>query len=477
MKANRIENRINDNKAGEGKGLFLIIIMAVLGLLTIFVETMLVPGLPIIAEELTVGASDLAWVLTAYTLAGAVSIPLIGKMGEMWGRKRVLLVIMVVYIIGLAGAALSLNLGMLIACRAVQGVGMGAVPLLMGMAKDVLPHRMVPVGIGLISAMMGVGAGLGLVVGGLLISYVGWQDSFWIVLPVVAIVTIVVQRVVPEVQERRPAKLDLVGASLLGAGLLTLLLVLSQGPTWGWASLAAMGLAVLSVVMFALFVLWERRHSEPIINLALLKNRNISSAYLSVLFIGIVMFMLFQTLPFFLEMPEEVGGFGITDQVIIGLFMLPNAITQLIFSPLGGRWGQRIGHSKIMVIGFVVAASGLFMLSCLRTSPLGIVASVTVFGSGIGLATVGNTNVLSGSCTRETFGSATAVNSTILTIGMSAGPVLAGLVIGSFADPGTGYTIAWIIAALISLGAIAVVLMNRLDLRTNAPDTSAQERS
>ncbi|HNU36095.1 MAG TPA: MFS transporter, partial [Methanomassiliicoccales archaeon] len=119
MNDHRLENRIDDTREGEGQGLFLILIMAVLGLLTIFVETMLVPGLPIIAEEMLVGASDLAWVLTAYTLAGAMSIPLIGKMGEMWGRKRVLLVIMIIYIAGLVGAALSVNLGMLIASRAV----------------------------------------------------------------------------------------------------------------------------------------------------------------------------------------------------------------------------------------------------------------------------------------------------------------------------------------------------------------------
>jgi MFS family permease len=163
--------------------------------------------------------------------------------------------------------------------------------------------------------------------------------------------------------------------------------------------------------------------------------------------------------------------------VSIGLVMRPNAITQLIFSPLGGRWGQRIGHSKILVIGFVVAALGLFMLSALRTSQLGIVASVTVFGSGLGLATVGNTNVLSGSCTRETFGSATAINSTILTIGMSTGPVLAGLVIGSFADPSTGYSISWVVAAVISLAAIGIVLMNKLDLRANVQRSSMEDRS
>jgi MFS family permease len=164
---------IVDPKRSEAHGLYSIILMAVLGLLTIFVETMLVPGLPIMAEDLVAQSSDLAWVLTAYTLAGVVSVPLVGKLGEMWGRKQVLLAIMVIYILGIIGAAVSWNLFSLVMFRTFQGVGMGAMPLLMGMAKDMLPIRLVPVGLGMISAMMGVGAALGLVMGGLLITAVG----------------------------------------------------------------------------------------------------------------------------------------------------------------------------------------------------------------------------------------------------------------------------------------------------------------
>ncbi len=475
MSGSLAEGNINSTKKKEGQGLFLIFIMAILGLLTIFVETMLVPGLPNIAEGFLVGPSDLAWVLTAYTLAGAISIPIIGKLGEMYGRKRMLLAVMIVYMSGLVLAALSWDLSVLIVSRAVQGVGMGAVPLLMGMAKDVLPPRMVPVGMGLISAMMGVGAGLGLVGGGLLISFIGWKDSFWVVLPVTLLMTLIVENAVPEKQVKRQAKLDTVGSALLGAALLSLLLVLSQGSVWGWTSLMALGLALISVMLFVLFVLWERRHSEPMVDLKLLRNRNISSAYLSIFFIGLVMFMLFQTLPFFLEMPKELGGFGITSQVVIGLFMLPNAITQLIFSPLGGRLGLRIGHSKILVIGFVITALGLLTLVFLSFSQVGILLSITIFGAGLGLATVGNTNVLASSCTRETFGSATAVNSTILTIGMSTGPVIASLVIGSFGDPVTGYAITWVLAALLALAAIAALLLNKLDLRTKAPHPTADD--
>jgi len=298
-----------------------------------------------------------------------------------------------------------------------------------------------------------------------------------VVLPIAILMTVVVERSVPERQVRHQARLDTVGSALLGLALLSLLLVLSQGTIWGWTSVMTLGTAIAAAVMFVAFILWERRHSDPIIDLKLLKNRNISSAYLSILFIGMVMFMLFQTLPFFLEMPKEAGGFGITSQVIIGLFMLPNAITQLIFSPLGGRLGQRIGHSKILVFGFVITAAGLLTLVALSFSQIGIVLSITIFGAGIGLATVSNTNVLASSCTRENFGSATAVNSTILTIGMSTGPVIASLIIGPFAEPATGYAFAWGIAALLALAAIAAVLLNKLDLKAMPEQVPHEERS
>lgn len=475
MERTRKFNRKNaDQIRSEKHGLYLIMIMAMLGLLTIFVETMLVPALPDMAIKLGAPSSDLAWVLTAYTLAGAVSIPIIGKMGEMWGRKRILLAIMAIYVVGLIGAAVSWDLLSLVLFRALQGIGMGAIPLLMGMAKDILPPRLVPVGIGLISAMIGVGAALGLVVGGLLISIMGWHEAFWVVLPVVGLLVAIVQRSVPEKQVRRPMKMDVMGSVLLGIGLLTLLLALSRGSLWGWTSLTTMGLIVCSILFFLVFTVRERRYEEPIVKLELLKNPNISVAYISMFFIGMVMFMLYQTLPYYLGMPREAGGFGITNQVLIGLFLLPNAIMQLIFSPIGGRHGQQIGHGKIMIIGFAIAAMGLLTLSTFRGSEIGVLLTMAVFGIGIGLAMVGQTNMISTACSKDEFGSASAVNSMILTIGMSAGPVIASIIIGGFGDA-SGYAYCWEAAAVLAIMAITFVLLNKADLGTEAMTSSARE--
>jgi predicted MFS family arabinose efflux permease len=453
-----------DQKQKEKHGLYLILIMAILGLLTIFVETMLVPALPTIAEDLVVRSSDLAWALTAYTLAGAVCIPIIGKMGEMWGRKKILFAIMVIYVLGLVGAAVSWDFLSLVVFRAVQGVGMGAIPLLMGMAKDILPPRMLPVGIGLISAMIGVGAALGLVVGGLLVSVLGWKEVFWAVLPVVVIVVAIVHFSVPEMQIKRPTKMDLIGSALLGMGLLTFLLALSRGSIWGWSSMLTLGLFVSAIIFFLVFFLQEKRYSEPIIRLDLLRNRNISVAYVTMFFIGMVMFMVYQTLPYFIELPEWAGGFGITSQVIIGLFLLPNAVAQLISSPMGGKYGQWIGHAKILTLGFMITVVGLISLSLLRDSEVSVLVTMAIFGAGIGLAMVGQTNLLSCACSKENFGSASAVNSMILTIGMSTGPVVASLIIEGFVDASEGYAYCWGIAALLALLAAIYVSLNKAKL-------------
>lgn len=470
----RAGNRRGSGPKAEGPhNISSIVIMAALGLMTLFVETMLVPGLPHIARELGVGSSDLAWVLTAYTLAGAVSIPIVGKMGEMWGRKRILLAIMAVYMAGLIGAAVSWDLLTLVLSRALQGLGMGAVPLLLGIARDILPPRLAPVGIGLISAMIGVGSATGLVVGGLMISTVGWQNSFWVVLPVTAAVVVVVDRAVPERQARRPAKLDTVGSALLGIALLTLLLGLSRGPAWGWGSVLVLGLFACAAASFAAFVLRERSYSEPVIKLDLLKDRNIAAAYTSMFFIGIVMFMLYQTLPYFLEMPREAGGFGITSQVMIGLILLPNSVAQLISSPLGGRWGQKVGHGRVLLAGFALAIIGLVSLFYLRGTEAGVMASTVVFGFGIGLAMVGQTNLMAAACSKSEFGSAAAVNSTILTIGMSVGPVIASLIIGGLGNDGGAYASTWVVAAVIALLAIGTVFLNKADLGKAAADPAS----
>ncbi len=453
-----------DPKRKERHDLFLIMIMAILGLMTIFVETMLVPALPNIAKDLAVQSSDLAWVLTAYTLAGAVSIPIAGKLGEMWGRKRVLFLIMAIYMVGLIGAAVSWNLLSLVVFRAIQGIGMGAITLLMGMAKDILPVRMVPIGIGLISAMIGVGAALGMVIGSLMISFLGWKEAFWGVLPVVVLIVGIVYRSVPDRQVKRSTKMDVIGSILLGSGILAFLLPLSQGEVWGWGSAQTIGLFICSILFLIAFVIQERRYDEPIIRLELLKNRNISVAYITMFFIGIIMFMLFQTLPFFLGIPTERGGFGISSSVIIGLFMLPNAIAQLISSPIAGKSGLKIGHGKILIMGMIVTFVGLLSLSLLCSSQIGVLITVAIFGFGIGLAQTGNTNLISCACTKENFGSTTAVNSMILTIGMSVGPVLASLIIGGFADARSGYANCWAVASILALLAGVIVLLNMAKL-------------
>lgn len=452
---------LNDPRHNEGHGILLIIIMAILGLMTIFVETMLVPGLPGIARDLSAQTSDLAWVLVAYTLAGAITIPIVGKLGEMYGRKPLLLAIMFVYIIGLMGAAISWDLLSLVVFRTVQGVGMGAVTLLMGMAMDILPPRMVPVGIGLIGAMLGVGAATGMVGGGVLISFIGWKEAFWVVLPIVALLSFIVHRIVPDKQVRHPTRMDVPGSMLLGFGILTFLLLLSQGAYWGWESSLTVGLFVCAVLFFAAFIVREKRCNDPIVRLELLKNRNILVAYISMFFIGLAMFMLYQTLPFFLGEPVANGGFGKADQVIIGLFLLPNALGQLVASPLGGKLGLRFGHWQILAAGLVIAAVGFIGLALLRTSEVGVILAVAVFGVGIGMASTGNTNTISCVCSKDNFGSTTAVNSMILTIGMSVGPVLAALILGSFVGDMYGYIYCWGIAALLSLLTALFVWSNR----------------
>lgn len=471
-------NNVNeklDPRVSEKHGLLMIILMALLGLMTIFVETMLVPGLPGMARDLSAQTTELAWVLAAYTLAGAVTIPIVGKLGEMYGRKPLLLTIMVMYMIGLVGAAVSWDLLSLIVFRAIQGIGMGAVTLLMGMAMDILPPRMVPVGIGLIGAMLGVGAATGMVGGGILISFVGWKDAFWVVLPLVAVLSLVVWRIVPDKQTRHPARMDVAGSVLLGFGILTFLLPLSQGAVWGWGSSMTIGLFAAAALFFVAFVIREKRCSEPIMRFELLRNRNILVAYISMFFIGVAMFMLYQTLPFFMGEPVTNGGFGKTSQVIIGLFLLPNAIGQLIASPLGGRLGLKYGHWQILTVGLVIAALGFIGLVLMRTSELGVILAVLVFGVGIGMASTGNTNTISCVCSKDNFGSTTAVNSMILTIGMSVGPVMAALILGSFMGDMSGYIYCWAIAALVCLLSALFVWSNKSAMSTGVLSPSPRQ--
>ncbi|QLH74335.1 MAG: MFS transporter [Methanomassiliicoccales archaeon] len=451
----------------KGNGIILLL-LASMAMMVMFIEIMLVPALPGIAMEYPQDAEWVSWIMSAYLLVGAVATPLLGRLGDMYGKKKVMILSMIAYVAGLMGCAFSWSIPSLIMFRAIQGIGMGIFPLAFGIVRDTFPRRMVPMAIGIISAMFSVGVSIGLLGGGWVVSNYDWRTAFDIVWPLMAFMTVVVYLTIKESSVRVSVKLDYAGTLLLAGGVFTLLFGLTQGEEWGWGSWLFIGSLVLSLLLLTSFVALERRIPNPIVSMRLMSCRGIAGANFAALFIGLSMFMMFQTLPFFLMAPDIAGGLGLKDTFTVGVYMFPSAIAQLIVAPLVGKFSKEIGADRILMAGLALVSAGYAMLIFFHGSELEIMASMFVSGSGFGCAMVSLISVVAMASPREEFGIASGMNTLFRVVGGSIGPVFASVIMASYTiDVGPmtltgedGYIWTWVAGIIFSfLGFLVVMTM------------------
>jgi predicted MFS family arabinose efflux permease len=336
------------------------------------------------------------------------------------------------------------------------------------------------VAIGMISAMFSVGVSIGLIGGGYITSVAKWTDAFHVITPFFFALAVASYFLIKDPVITRTGGLDTPGAITLGVGVFTFLLALTQGQDWGWTSAGIIGLLAISVVTTALFVLIERRSRDPIMRPSLFKNRGILGGNVVALFVGLCMFLVFQTLPFYLETPIAAGGkFGLADTLTVGLYMFPSAVSQLIFGPLGGVLSKRIGPSKVLAMGMGALSLGFLVLLGLHSNFWELAISLFVLGAGMSLCMVSMINVVVESCPQSEFGVASGMNTLFRIVGGSIGPVLAAVILAANAvlfpvGPNVfiklytedGYMLTW----LVGLGFALIGLAASLILRPRAED-------
>ncbi len=470
---------------GSNGSKVILLILAAIAMMVMFIEIMLVPALPLMAQnEFFKDAHWISWVLSIYLLVGAVSTPITGRLGDMYGKKKVLIAVMVVYIIGLLGCGFTLDISqailneksifVLLFFRGIQGIGMGMFPLAFGIIRDTFPPQRVPVAIGTVSAMFSVGISIGLLGGGYIISVAHWWDSFHIVAPLFAVLTVASYYLIRDPKVEKRGSLDIPGAAFLGLGIFSLLLALTQGGTWGWTDIKIVSLFIFSAMMLMIFAFWETRAKDPVVRLKLLANRGVLGANVTALFVGLSMFLLFQTLPFFLMTPQPLGPFGVTDAFTLGLYMFPSAIPQLIFGPLAGKLSHKIGAWKVLVIGLAVLTIGFMVLIELHETLPEIILSLLITGSGLAFCMVSMINLVIQTSPKSEFGVASGMNTLFRVVGGAIGPVLASVIMAQYLAPftpipgltvnlfsETGYVWAWIAGGLFALLGLIFALILR----------------
>src|ERR671928_1783407 len=287
--------------------------------------------------------ADATWLLTAFLLTSSVATPLLGRLGDMHGKERWLLISLAVFGIGSVVAALATSLPVMIVGRAIQGSGGAIFPLAIGIIRDEFPREKVATGIGTISAMFGIGGGVGLVVAGVFVDHVSVAWIFWLSALAAALAAFATWRFVPESPVRVSARIDWLGGVLMSLALLALLLAVSEGNAWGWTSGRVLGLFATAAALGVAWGRWEWRVVDPLVDLRLMRARPVWTTNLAALAIGFAMFGSFVLIPQLVQTPSAAGyGFG-ASVTASGLFLLPSSLVMLVAGPLSGRLGNRYG--------------------------------------------------------------------------------------------------------------------------------------
>ena len=433
-------------------------VLALAALAYALLQTMVAPALPEIQHELGASPATVTWVLTVYLLSASVATPILGRLGDIFGKERTLVAVLLLFALGSLIAALSTSLGLLVAGRAVQGAGGAVFPLAFGIIRDEFPRERVASGIGLISATFGIGGGAGLVLSGLIVDHLSYRWIFWFGLVVVLIATIATHLFVPESPVKSPARIDFAGAALLSGGLTCLLLAVSEGNRWGWGSPQIIGLFAAAAILLVVWLLFEQRAHEPLVDIDLLRLRGVWTTNLTAFLIGFGMFGSFILIPQFVQTPESVGygfGVGVTGA---GLFMLPSAAVMLVAGPLAGTLGTRVGSKLPLLIGTASAAASFLFLSVAHSEAWQFVVAVSLLGFGIGMSFASMANLIVEAVPQHQTGEATGMNTIMRTIGGAFGAQIAAAIVTNHIAEGSHYAGESGFTAAFVMGTIALAV-------------------
>ena len=394
-------------------------------------QTLIIPAIPDIKASFGSTASAAAWLVTAYFLTASVSTPIAGRLGDMFGKRKMLAISLGLLSAGCLVSALGSSLEVIVAGRALQGLGGGVFPLSFGIIRDEFPTHRVPASVGLLGSTAGVGGGIGLPLGGLIADHVSFHWIFWLsaALSIAAVVTTVL--LVPESPLRSPGRVDVRGALVLTVGLVLPLFAVSQAQGWGWGSARLLGLVALGLVVLAAFVVLERRTPEPLVNMATLARRTVLTTDIATFLVGFGLFGSFVLIPQLAQLPKSTGyGFGY-NALEAGLLLAPSALLNLFLSPLSGRMGGRHGARVPLALGCIIAAVALGGLAALHGSPAIVLVWSALLGVGIGFAFSAMPNLVIEAVERHETGEATGVNTIARNVGASLGSAVGGSVLAS----------------------------------------------
>ena len=437
-------------------------------------QTFLIPALPTLQHDLNTSATWVTWTVTIYLITGAVSTPILGRLGDQHGKLRLLMISLTVFLIGSVGAIFAWNIGSLIAFRAVQGLGGAVFPLSFAIIRDHFPPARVNVAMGIVSAVLGVGGGVGIVASGLIVDHASWRWLFVVSALVVGAAIILVHRFVPESDVRASASVDVWGGVTLSAALICTLVALSEGERWGWSSPAILGLFAGGLLAFVAWVLVELRVASPMVDMRMMVRRPVLFTNITALMSGFALYMVWVILPAFYQLPRGLPdqlarfadyGFD-TSVTVAGFWMLPTSLAILLAGPAAGMVGARRGSHGPLTVGMIMLALGSAGIALWHGAPWQPAAWFILCGVGIGASFAVMPKLIMDAVDITETGVATGMNTVVRTVGGVIG-AQAGAVVLAISKPAgvpvpaeSGFVHAfWIGAGAALIGAVAAWLV------------------
>ncbi|MHB1440174.1 MAG: MFS transporter [Cuniculiplasma sp.] len=452
-----MEEHVYDKKYAN----FVMALLAMIIVAVMYVEGMLTPSLPSIAEGFGVTVGQVSLVLSTYLITGVALSPVVGKLADIYGKKKMMSIVMIIYAVAVSVTGFSPNFTFMVLSRAVQGVGLTIMPLGMALIREEFPKEMVPKAQALISGMFGAGFAISLPLGSLISNTYGWRWTYHTAIPFIVALAILTIWKVRESRYRRPdVKVDYIGAISLAVPLTLVVLALSEGSQWGWTSALTLGMAALGVMLFIPMFLYEshyhKKGGEAIFDLKLLGERNVLVTNVTLTIAGLGMYLSMQALSYKFETPAPYG-FGL-DILDTGVSMVAFAVGMIIFAVVTGKIISRVGIKPLAIVGSLIAVMGFLLLATSPDYDLTLVYEF-VIGSGMAIMNASLINLLVLSVEARNMGLATSMNSTFRYLGSSIGAPIAGAVLSAyvvteatnntvFAFPtNTAYSYAFIIGA------------------------------
>ena len=436
-------------------------------------QSLVVPALPEIQRSLHTSESAVGWVLTAFLLSASVATPIIGRLGDMYGKERLLMVVLLMLALGTLTSAIASSLWLMILGRVIQGAGGGIFPLAFSIIRDEFPNERVPGAIGLVSSLLGIGGGAGVVFAGIVTQNLSYHWLFWFPLTIIVFTAYLTWRYIPESPVKTPAEINYRAAGLMTVGISGVLLAITETSTWGWGSPKTLGLLAFGMVAIAAWVREELRSREPLVDMRMMAIRGVWTTNTVAFLIGVGMYSSFILLPELVQEPASTGyGFG-ASVTTAGLFLLPATIAIVVVGQMAGILERRIGSRMSLIGGALVALASYALLVFDRSLQGEIYVAAGLLGIGIGLSFSAMANLIVQNVRQEQTGVATGMNAVTRTLGGAFGGQVAATLLASNLGAASlptsgGFTLSFLmclVALAVGLGfAVAVPRRSANDL-------------